>query len=89
METLYLGFAQFPFQVLCQLMELFYLSSQMVSGGTLTHEVGHWLGLRHVWGDQDCGNDNIGDTPPARAPNFGVDLNDFPYHRSAESGMYC
>ena len=34
----------------------------MVSGGTLTHEVGHWLGLRHTWGDSDCGDDGIKDT---------------------------
>jgi len=33
-------------------------------GRTLTHEVGHYLGLRHIWGDGDCGlDDGIGDTP--------------------------
>lgn len=32
-------------------------------GRTATHEIGHWLGLRHIWGDQTCGDDGIGDTP--------------------------
>ncbi|MDF2384290.1 T9SS type A sorting domain-containing protein [Nostoc ellipsosporum NOK] len=27
------------------------------------HEVGHWLGLRHIWGDTYCGDDLVGDTP--------------------------
>jgi hypothetical protein len=35
-------------------------------GRTATHEVGHWLGLRHIWGDMYCGNDYIDDTPPQR-----------------------
>ncbi len=42
-------------------------------GRTATHEVGHFLGLRHIWGDRnDCsGNDFVTDTPPARAANTG------------------
>ncbi len=32
---------------------------------TLTHETGHWLGLRHIWGDQPCGDDFVTDTYPA------------------------
>lgn len=32
-------------------------------GRTATHEVGHWLGLRHVWGDASCGSDFCNDTP--------------------------
>lgn len=35
-------------------------------GRTATHEVGHFLGLRHVWGDGDCTQDDgISDTPDA------------------------
>jgi hypothetical protein len=30
---------------------------------TLVHEVGHWLNLRHIWGDKYCGDDFIDDTP--------------------------
>jgi len=32
-------------------------------GKTAVHETGHWLGLRHIWGDSYCGNDMIDDTP--------------------------
>ena len=32
-------------------------------GRTLTHESGHWLGLRHIDGDATCGNDYVSDTP--------------------------
>jgi hypothetical protein len=40
-------------------------------GRTATHEVGHWLGLRHIWGDATCGSDGVGDTPPHRTANYG------------------
>ncbi|MEJ7664024.1 MAG: M43 family zinc metalloprotease [Hymenobacter sp.] len=45
-------------------------------GRTLTHELGHFLGLRHTWGDDDCGNDYCADTPPQQGPNYGCP--DFP-----------
>ena len=40
-------------------------------GRTATHEVGHWLNLRHIWGDSRCGNDYVGDTPLHDGPNYG------------------
>jgi hypothetical protein len=42
-------------------------------GRTAVHEVGHWLGLHHIWGDTtDCsGSDLVSDTPNQQHPNFG------------------
>lgn len=42
-------------------------------GRTTTHEVGHWLNLRHIWADtEDCsGSDFVADTPNAAGPNYG------------------
>ena len=40
-------------------------------GRTLTHEVGHWVNLRHIWGDANCGNDLVSDTPTQQGSNFG------------------
>ena len=39
-------------------------------GRTATHEVGHWMNLRHIWGDASCGNDLVADTPIHRTANF-------------------
>lgn len=40
-------------------------------GRTLTHETGHYLGLRHIWGDATCGNDFCNDTPVQRENTSG------------------
>lgn len=32
-------------------------------GKTAVHEVAHWLGLKHIWGDTYCGDDEVNDTP--------------------------
>ncbi len=48
-------------------------------GRTCTHEVGHWLGLTHIWGDDGgiCGGtDNIPDTPNQSEETYGCP--DFP-----------
>jgi hypothetical protein len=49
------------------------VSAPFNKGRTATHEIGHFLGLRHIWGDRnDCsGNDFVADTPPARQANTG------------------
>lgn len=40
-------------------------------GRTLTHETGHWLGLRHIWGDGDCSVDDFcDDTPLSDGANY-------------------
>jgi Pregnancy-associated plasma protein-A len=46
-------------------------------GRTGTHEVGHWMNLRHIWGDASCGNDLVADTPVAKTANYGVPT--YPY----------
>jgi hypothetical protein len=48
-------------------------------GRTATHEVGHWLNLYHIWGDdswlpesEKCnGSDNVDDTPNQKEENYG------------------
>ncbi len=42
-------------------------------GRTTTHEIGHWLGLRHIWGDgSNCNaTDYCNDTPKSDAANYG------------------
>jgi Pregnancy-associated plasma protein-A/Secretion system C-terminal sorting domain/Fibronectin type III domain len=40
-------------------------------GRTATHEVGHYLNLRHIWGDANCGSDLVGDTPVHNTSNGG------------------
>ncbi len=46
-------------------------SSPYNYGRTATHEVGHWLNLRHIWGDANCGNDQVSDTPTQQTSNYG------------------
>ena len=41
-------------------------------GRTATHEVGHWMNLRHIWGDTTCGSDLVTDTPTHNTANYGV-----------------
>ena len=81
-----IGYAQFPASGLCGtdgvVMDAKWVGSigtAVATGNTLVHEAGHWLGLRHIWGDEICGTDAIDDTPNARAANYGVCYDDFPY----------
>ena len=48
----------------------FLLDATYNKGRTMTHEVGHWLGLRHIWGDATCGDDFCADTPIHHDSNY-------------------
>jgi hypothetical protein len=44
-------------------------------GRTATHEIGHWLNLRHIWGDDGngcAGSDFVADTPNQASENTGT-----------------
>jgi hypothetical protein len=60
----------------------FLLAAPYDKGRTMTHEVGHWLGLKHIWGDGgnrknnkiDCtASDYCADTPQAGWENYLCD----------------
>ena len=75
-----LGYAQFPggaaatdgIVILYSAMGRVTSGSPYNLGRTATHEVGHWLNLKHIWGDSNCGNDNVSDTPTSQTANYGV-----------------
>jgi hypothetical protein len=49
-----------------------YVSAPYDKGRTVTHEVGHYLNLRHIWGDGQCKQDDfVNDTPESNGPNYG------------------
>nr|WP_321229456.1 immunoglobulin-like domain-containing protein [uncultured Psychroserpens sp.] len=47
------------------------VSAPFDGGRTTTHEVGHYFNLRHIWGDSNCGNDFVSDTPTHQTSNGG------------------
>jgi hypothetical protein len=56
-------------------------------GRTATHEVGHWLNLRHIWGDGGCSVDDfVNDTPLAGAPNYTGSPCTFPGPNTCNTG---
>nr|WP_321245463.1 zinc metalloprotease [uncultured Psychroserpens sp.] len=49
-----------------------FVSAPFDEGRTATHEVGHYLNLRHIWGDGRCRQDDfVSDTPSSDGPNYG------------------
>ncbi len=53
-------------------------TSSVQTSRALTHEVGHWLNLDHVWGPGSigtCGTDNVSDTPQTNGSNGVCNLN--------------
>ncbi len=47
-------------------------------GKTLSHEMGHFLGLRHIWGDGTCATDYVDDTPTQEDANSGIPVHPKP-----------
>lgn len=81
-----LGYAQFPGGTLATdgvVIDTKYFGLSSTAsypynlGRTATHEVGHWMNLRHIWGDASCGNDQVSDTPVHKTANYGVPT--YPY----------
>lgn len=78
--TQLLGYAQFPGGpaatdgVVCHYKYLVQTggcgATPYEKGRTTVHELGHWFGLKHIWGDANCGNDGVADTPTQQAPNY-------------------
>ena len=75
-----LGYAQFPGGaaatdgVVCDYQYVGNVGAATApfnKGRTATHEVGHWLNLRHIWGDATCGSDLVSDTPTHNTSNGG------------------
>lgn len=71
-----LGYAQFPGGSWSTdgivLDHRFVGNTSYSTGRTATHEIGHWMDLRHIWGDGPCGYDDyVDDTPEADSYNTG------------------
>ncbi|MCA0238067.1 MAG: T9SS type A sorting domain-containing protein [Bacteroidetes bacterium] len=75
-----LGYAQFPGGaaatdgVVCDYLyfgTVGVATAPFNKGRTATHEIGHWLNLRHIWGDANCGSDLVSDTPTHNTSNAG------------------
>ncbi len=62
------------------------LAGQYNKGRTLVHELGHWLGLRHINGDANCGNDFVTDTPTQDQLHGGCIASTGTYHAGLCSG---
>jgi len=56
----------------------FALDNGKEYGKVMSHEIGHWLGLRHIWGDASCGTDYCEDTPTADSYTLGTNTHPSP-----------
>jgi PKD repeat protein len=96
-----LGYAQFPWGGMStDGIVILYGEMDDIQSTTLTHEVGHWLGLCHTWdcGGGSCGDDGVFDTPPQHTSNgFTTDPgadpatpnpSKFPWHVGLPSGTF-
>ena len=65
------------------------VSSPYDLGRTATHEVGHWLDLRHIWGDDGSactGTDHVGDTPNQGGYNLNCPTH--PHNTCSSNDMF-
>ncbi len=53
-------------------------------GRTATHEIGHYFDLFHIWGDEDCGDDEVADTEASEKANDGCP--EFPHNAYSSCG---
>lgn len=60
------------------------LASGYDKGRVSSHEIGHYLGLRHTWADAVCGDDFCTDTPPTKQANFNCPA--FPTNKGTCTG---
>ncbi|MFN4993030.1 MAG: M43 family zinc metalloprotease [Bacteroidota bacterium] len=80
-----LGYAQFPFQrnsqpttdgivVRADQIGMLGTADKSQAGRTLTHEIGHWMGLFHTFqGGCSGSGDGVSDTPPCASASSGCD----------------
>ncbi|WP_053327333.1 M43 family zinc metalloprotease [Chryseobacterium gallinarum] len=66
----------------------FLLNAPYNRGRTMTHEVGHFLGLRHIWGDSACGDDFCADTPTHQSSNGGCPTHPKPNNCNTTDEMF-
>lgn len=84
-----LGFAQFPGGLASTDGVALDYNVVGAFGRTATHEVGHWLGLLHIWGDDSTactGSDQIDDTPN-QAGNTSNGCRTHPYNDGCSSAI--
>lgn len=76
-----LGYANFPWMsastdgIVIRHDALGLVGTAAYDGRTLTHEIGHYLGLLHTFQSGCSGGDNIADTPPVASASYGCNLN--------------
>ena len=83
-----LGYAQFPGGSWTTDGVVMGANFVGASHRTATHEVGHWLNLRHIWGDGRCRQDDfVADTPSSDRSNGGCPTYPTVHCKSADMTM--